>query len=195
MQVRERLIEVTMTMLEAKGEQSLRVVEVAEAADVSMGTIYSHFENRRGLVAAVRLEQYRRWVSDSLAGLRSAVEALDGPEAALGAAEQLIIVPDAPEPRAHREIRVDAIAASHHEPALAAAMQAMQRELNAQAVQLVERAQQIGLVDPALDATAVALLLQAVPMGLVVADLDPESAPSGDAWVALMIRVVGALTA
>jgi len=37
--------------------------------------------------------------------------------------------------------------------------------------------------------------LQAVPMGLVVADLDPESAPSGDAWVALMIRVVGALTA
>jgi len=32
-------------------------------------------------------------------------------------------------------------------------------------------------------------LLQAVPLGLVIADLDPENAPERDAWIALVARI------
>ncbi len=192
--VRARLIEVTMALLDSGGEQALRVVEVAEAAGVSMGTIYTHFENRRALVAAVRLEQYRRWMDESLAGIHAVLDGMDqGQDAAasatVAALGSLIIRPADPVARAHRVVRIDAIAASHHEPALAAAMQDMQRALNAAAAELVRRGQALGVVDPAIDPAAMALLLQAVPLGLAVADLDPESGPSGEAWVELLLRV------
>lgn len=197
-QVRQRLLAVTRTMLEAKGEQALRVVEVADAAGVSMGTIYSYFENRRALVAAVRLEQYRSWVADSLREITDAVDMLDstaGAAAAVGALSQFVILPDDPGARAHREVRIDAIAASHHEPALAASLQELHHDLDAGARALVVRVQEMGIVDPTLDPAAVALLLQAVPLGLALSDLDPEHAPSDEAWVALMTRVAGALLA
>lgn len=197
-QVRERLIDVTRAMLEEKGEQALRVVEVAEAAGVSMGTIYSYFENRRALVAAVRLEQYRGWVVESLRGITEAVDALDDagdPTAAIGTLSQFVIVPTDPVAREHREVRLDAIAASHHEPALAASLQELQHDLDAQARSLVARVQEMGLLDPALDPAALALLMQAVPLGLALADLDPDHAPSEESWVALMAKVAGALMA
>jgi AcrR family transcriptional regulator len=197
-QVRQRLLDVTRTMLEEKGEQALRVVEVADAAGVSMGTIYSYFENRRALVAAVRLEQYRSWVVESLDDISGAVDALDtggGPGAAVGALSQFVIVPTDPVARAHREVRVDAIAASHHEPELAASLQELHHDLDARARALVARVQEMGVVDPSLDPAAVALLLQAVPLGLALADLDPEHAPSPESWIALMTKVAGALLA
>lgn len=195
-QVRERLLDVTRTMLEEKGEQALRVVEVAEAAGVSMGTIYSYFENRRALVAAVRLEQYRSWVAESLAGISRAVDSLDadgGPGAAVGALSQFVILPTDPVARAHREVRLDAIAASHHEPELAASLRELHHDLDAQARSLVERVQELGLVDASLDPAAVSLLLQAVPLGLALADLDPDHAPSPESWLTLMTKVAGAL--
>jgi len=191
--IRDRLIDVTMEMLASNGEQALRVVEVADAAGVSMGTIYTHFENRRALVAAVRLEQYRRWMLDSLRQIREALDGLDGPSGAVGTLGQLVIRPDDPVYRSHRELRIDAIAASHHEPELAEEMRQLQREMNSLAQDLVRRAQSLGIIDPGVDPAAMALLLQAVPMGLVIADLDPDSAPSGDAWVELLVRVGGAL--
>ena len=197
-QVRQRLLDVTRTMLEEKGEQALRVVEVADAAGVSMGTIYSYFENRRALVAAVRLEQYRSWVVESLDDISGAVDALDtggGPGAAVGALSQFVILPTDPVARAHREVRVDAIAASHHEPELAASLQELHHDLDARARALVARVQEMGVVDPSLDSAAVALLLQAVPLGLALADLDPEHAPSPESWIALMTKVAGALLA
>jgi AcrR family transcriptional regulator len=191
--IRDRLIDVTMEMLASNGEQALRVVEVADAAGVSMGTIYTHFENRRALVAAVRLEQYRRWMLESLRQIREALDGLDGPSGAVGTLGQLVIRPDDPVYRSHRELRIDAIAASHHEPELAEEMQQLQREMNGLAQDLVRRAQTLGIIDPAIDPAAMALLLQAVPMGLLIADLDPESAPSSDAWVELLVRVGAAL--
>lgn len=197
-QVRERLLDVTRTMLEAKGEQALRVVEVAEAAGVSMGTIYSYFENRRALVAAVRLEQYRSWVAESLRSIADAVDALDGDggaAAAVGTLSQFVILPSDLDARAHRAVRLDAIAASHHEPTLASSMQELHHDLDTQARDLVARVQEMGIIDPALDPAAVSLLLQAVPLGLALSDLDPEHAPSDDAWLALMTRVAGALLA
>jgi AcrR family transcriptional regulator len=197
-QVRQRLLDVTRTMLEEKGEQALRVVEVADAAGVSMGTIYSYFENRRALVAAVRLEQYRSWVVESLEDISRAVDALDagnGPGAAVGALSQFVILPTDPVARAHREVRLDAIAASHHEPELAASLQELHHDLDARARSLVARVQEMGLVDPSLDPAAVALLLQAVPLGLALADLDPDHAPSPESWIALMTKVAGALLA
>ncbi|MHB1138838.1 MAG: TetR/AcrR family transcriptional regulator [Microthrixaceae bacterium] len=197
--VRARLLQVTMALLDSGGEQALRVVDVAEAAGVSMGTIYTHFENRRALVAAVRLEQYRRWMDESLAGIHAVLDGMEhggdaeNAAATVAALGSLIIRPDDPTPRAHRVVRIDAIAASHHEPALAAAMRQMQRELNEAGAELVRRGQALGVVDPSVDPAAVALLLQAVPLGLAVADLDPDSGPTGDAWVELLLRVGAAL--
>lgn len=57
---RERLLEVAIDMVEARGEAGLRVDEVATQAGFTKPVVYHYFGDREGLVVAVQAERYRR---------------------------------------------------------------------------------------------------------------------------------------
>ncbi|MCW4354322.1 TetR/AcrR family transcriptional regulator [Hoyosella sp. YIM 151337] len=49
---REAILNVAERLLTAEGAEAVRVEQIADAADVSVGSIYTHFGNKEGLVVA-----------------------------------------------------------------------------------------------------------------------------------------------
>lgn len=67
----ERILEAAITSIEAGGEASLRLDDVARQAGITKPSIYYFYGDREGLIAAAQAERYRRFV---LNGLVEAVE-------------------------------------------------------------------------------------------------------------------------
>ena len=61
------------------------------------------------------------------------------------------------------------------------------------ATELTERGQELGLVDPTLDAAALAMLTQVVRLGLALWDISGDAAPTPEAWADLLDRLAAAL--
>ena len=55
---------------------------------------------------------------------------------------------------------------------------------------MIEKAQSQGLVRTDISARAIALLVEAVPLGTVLADINPETAPTQQEWVALITELL-----
>ena len=75
---RARLIEQALVRFGARGFDDVGVTEIAEAAGVTVGSLYHHFVSKAGLYRAVRTDVERR-VADRMAG---AAEVADRPLAA-----------------------------------------------------------------------------------------------------------------
>ena len=192
---RDRLIEVTVRLLGDSGDHSLRLADVARDASVAVSTIYAHFRDRTDLVAAARLRTYRDHATTTLAELRGATEASDSADAFRGATDwPRLADPTDPEARERRWDRVEAMADTRHLPALAASVGQLQSEIDEATAELVRAGQAHGAVDPALDPSAVALMWQALQLGLAIQDVaGTHEAPDPEAWNQVLERVAQAL--
>jgi AcrR family transcriptional regulator len=192
---RDRLIEVTVRLLGDSGDHSLRLADVARDASVAVSTIYAHFRDRTDLVAAARLRSYGDHATATLSELRDASEASDSAESFREATGWPTLAdPTDPEARERRWDRVEAMADTRHLPALAASVGQLQSEIDEATVALVRSGQDVGAIDPALDASAVALMWQALQLGLAIQDVaGTHDAPDPEAWNQLLERVALAL--
>lgn len=192
---RDRLVEVTVRLLGDSGDHSLRLADVARDASVAVSTIYAHFRDRTDLVAAARLRTYRDHATATLAELREATAASDSAAAFREVTEwPRLADPTDPDARERRWDRVEAMADTRHLPALAASVGQLQSEIDQATAELVRTGQEQGAIDPALDASAVALLWQALQLGLAIQDVaGTHEAPDPDAWNGVLERVGQAL--
>lgn len=192
---RERLVEATIELLATNGNHALRLADVARRTGVAVSTIYAHFRDRTDLVAAARLHQFRSHAEEAL---RSVDEALDlNPEhttLALVASWPALRAPDDDGSRTRRWDRAEAIADARHIPALADQLETLQSELTARTTELVGRSQRLGIIDPAVDPAALAMLTQVLRLGLVLWDLSGDARPTPEAWAALIDRMADAVT-
>lgn len=190
---RQRIIDAAMRLSDASGDEAVRVLDVAAASKVSTGALYHHFANREELLAAVHLQRYRGSLPDDLAYIRRLVDvAADGAALKAGLLELTRMV-NRPERSSLRRNRAATIGLSLHQPDLAAALATEQRQANTAIRRALDRAVERGLLDATLDTTAVGTMLQAIALGLVLTDVDPESAPSAEAWEQLVGRLLDAV--
>ena len=77
---RARLIEAAISQFECRGYEGASVVDIAEAAGVTTGSLYHHFRSKSGLYEVIRREMHRR-MTERLEGVSAA--APGGPEALL----------------------------------------------------------------------------------------------------------------
>lgn len=69
---RSRLIEVAIKHFQARGYEGVSVVEMAEEAGVTTGSLYHHFGSKRGLYGAIREEMEKR-MTERMEGAAAAV--------------------------------------------------------------------------------------------------------------------------
>ncbi len=79
--VRERIVSVTIALIESEGAERLRIADLARRAGVGIPTIYYHFESRAHLIAVAQVARYEAM----MAPLR---ELMDTIEAALAARDE-----------------------------------------------------------------------------------------------------------
>lgn len=192
---RDRLVEVTVRLLGDGGDHSLRLADVARDASVAVSTIYAHFRDRTDLVAAARLRTYRDHAAETLSELRVATERSDSAEAFREATDwPKLADPTDPDARERRWDRVEAMADTRHLPALASSVGQLQSEIDEATADLVRTGQGVGAIDPTLDPSAVALMWQALQLGLAIQDVaGTHEAPDPEAWNQVLERVAQAL--
>ena len=192
-ETRQRIIDAAAHLAASSGDEAVRILDVAAAAQVSTGAMYHHFENREDLMAAVHLERYRGSMPADLAFMDSLVDIAVDAQALKAGLLELTRVVNRPERSVVRRNRAATIGLSLHQPTIAAALALEQRRTTETMSAALARAQARGMIDPSVDTTAAALMFQAIALGLVLADVDPEGAPTADAWEALVGRLLDAV--
>ena len=192
-ETRQRIIDAAAHLASSSGDEAVRILDVAAAAQVSTGAMYHHFENREDLMAAVHLERYRGSMPADLAFMDSLVDIAVDAQALKAGLLELTRVVNRPERSVVRRNRAATIGLSLHQPTIAAALALEQRRTTETMSAALARAQARDMIDPSVDTTAAALMFQAIALGLVLADVDPEGAPTADAWEALVGRLLDAV--
>lgn len=187
---RARILETTISVLEVGGDDAVKVLEIAAAADVSTGSIYHHFDGRDGLVIAARLQQFRAALPEDLAVIEWVVDhAADVDEFRVSMSEVARVAHSSAR-AANRRTRADVISAGHMHPALAAALADEQHRLAEAIAAAMSRGQDRGLVDPQLQPHALAVVFMGLAFGMLLGDIDTHRPVDPEAWQALIDKLI-----
>jgi len=180
-------------IIEERGEAGLRVAELAERCGVSPSVLYHHFRDREDIISAVREAEF-------VARIEADAKVIGGLAVSTDNAAEImsLIVDDMSDPRneerrRYRHERMQALVAARLDPALQSRLVAAQEQLSSVIIGAITDAQTAGLLDPALDPTAIAFLFEAIPLGTALATVYGDQLPSEQAWTDLLTRVVTAL--
>lgn len=180
-------------LIDARGEASLRITELAERCGVAPSVLYHHFRDREGIIAAVREAEF-------VARIESDASVIGGLAVSTDNAGEImaLIVEDMSDPRneerqQYRHERMQALVAARLNPSLQSRLEEAQAHLSTVITGAITDAQSAGLLDASLDPAAVAFLLEAIPLGTALATVYGDHLPSPESWNALLTRLVTAL--
>jgi len=180
-------------LIDERGEAALRVTEIAERCGVSPSVLYHHFRDREDIISAVREAEF-------VARIEADAKVIGGLAVSTDNAAEImsLIIEDMSDPRneerrRYRHERMQALVAARLDPALQSRLVAAQEQLSSVIIGAITDAQRAGLLDPALDPTAIAFLFEAIPLGTALATVYGDQLPSEQAWTDLLTRVVTAL--
>jgi len=184
-QTRDRLLRAAADVFAGRGYDGTRVAEIASAAGVSNGALYSHFGSKAELLVGSLRAHGRRMLADLFAADpdRSITDLL------------LVIGRWLPKRRAPRGyLVVEALVAARRDEDVARLMRDYIGERADWLAELVRAGQSTGELDPSLSPDAVAHFCLLIGMGSALIPPDLH-AVDDDEWAALLTRVVRALAA
>lgn len=187
---RQRLIDATLEVITEHGVEAVKVVDIAERADTTTGSLYWFFKSRRGLVNAALAEQFAKQMRIVIDVIAAVME--QGDVTIDMIFQQRFDVSDPKLVTARRQ-RIDVLAAALSDPELRTEVAAIQREVIQAATKVVEDAQARGFARTDIDAYSYALYIQSMTVGFAIADLAPDLMPDQDKWWEVSRLIVEAI--
>ena len=189
---RELVIEAVLELLEEGGEAAVRIDEVRDRSGVSIGSIYHHFDDRDGLIAAGQVHRFARYAAAETAALSDIVQRSNNVEQFRSALRQLTLR-TASELRVNeRWARIAVLASTLGRAELKAEIREIQTRLTDDFQAHVSQGQARGFFRGDLDARAIALFIEAYSLGLVLNDVDERSVDERD-WERVIWTVIDSL--
>ena len=193
--IRLRLIDSTLFMIDRDGVDGARLKDIVEHADMTTGSLYWFFKNRRALINAALAERYVRKMRTLTNLVTEAFSHGADVNDPLLIMSEITVQPNLPDRVDARAERVQVLAAALEDPVLAKHVADIQRQLLKQISDIVKEAQIQKFIRPDVDPYAVAVMLQSTAIGLASIDLAKDLMPDLTAWNDLMNIVVLALRA
>ena len=193
--IRLRLIDSTLFMIDRDGVDGARLKDIVEHADMTTGSLYWFFKNRRALINAALAERYVRKMRTLTNLVTEAFSHSADFNDPLLIMSEITVQPNLPDRVDARAERVQVLAAALEDPVLAKHVADIQRQLLKQISDIVKEAQIQKFIRPDVDPYAVAVMLQSTAIGLASIDLAKDLMPDLTAWNDLMNIVVLALRA
>jgi AcrR family transcriptional regulator len=190
---RGRLVELAVAALERGGEQAIKVREIANALDVSVGAVYHHFESRRDLIVAARIAQFEAVITGDVDAVRDLVERSETVDELWSGMQFLTRAAHSDARARSRRLRAEVAGVALHHPDLSAGLARAQDACTTAFTEIIVEGQRKGLVRRDLDARAVATLLQGVSLGLVLNDINLVTPMDAESWFALTDQVYRSL--
>jgi len=186
------VIEHARAELDQHGPVEFNLDRVLEVSKVSRSSVYHHFGNRAGLIAAAEiqdsLEQFRRQL-DTVRGL---IDVASTPEDLLASLESALAVDGGPTSRQRRQRRIADLAVSQSNETLNYAMATTQVDGTRELASILAEAVDRGLIWPEVPLDGIAYWLQSVLVGRVLVDLADDSKLDDD-WVATASAAIRAV--
>ncbi len=176
------ILEAGIELISLNGEAGLRVTEVAERAGVSVGTIYTHFDSRDGLVEAIFTEQYRRNMTEQSMPLHNVVGVNCTREDLVRSLEEAAGVRVGKGQAASSVSCAEVIGAARNRPNLAMAIALENKRISRQEVEATRQAQDLGLIDPSMNPETLVMLIQGMLFGRALLDVGPDPASLSVEW-------------
>lgn len=188
---RGAILEAAVEALEHKGESTIRISEIARKAGVAVGLIYYHFTDREGLVSAAQVERMVRMPADDVNLLEAAVRLHEDPDHFAKMVVRIVCGAIGSDRASMRLDRVAILGASKGRPSFTASLGRAVSDQTDHLVSIIEDAKGRGIVDASVDSRAFATLVQAISIGMVVADLDARSVERGKILDVYLRSLVG----
>jgi AcrR family transcriptional regulator len=189
---RELVIDAVVALLEEGGEAAVRVDEVRERSGVSIGSIYHHFDDRSGLIAAGQARRFARYAEAETAALSEIVQRSSSLEEFRDAVRQLTLHTASQVRTTERWARIAVLASTLGREELLREIRAIQTRLTDEFQSHVAQGQVRGFFRSDLDARAVALFIEAYSLGLVLNDVDDRRVDEQD-WERVVWAVIDGL--
>jgi len=193
--IRLRLIDSTLFMIDRDGVDGARLKDIVDHANMTTGSLYWFFKNRRALINAALAERYVRKMRSLTDLVAEAFSSSTNRSDPLLIMKEINVRPNDRDRIDARAERVQVLAAALEDPVLAKHLADIQRQLLIQISDIIKEAQINKVVRPDVDSYAVAVMMQSTAIGLASVDLAKDLMPDLKAWNDLMNIVVSALTA
>jgi len=185
------ILVMTLELLERDGESGFRLEDLMQRTGISKSSIYLHFGDRDGLLAAALSKKFSEIVQESLSGLELLLNNVSDPRSmrdALQAATAFVTSPDRFKNRLDRAV---IIAGTRGRAAFADELAKAQTALTDRMMMLLLDAQERGLVRLRHSPRTVAQMIQAVTFGRIVAELEQHPSPeSVQSWISMVTELL-----
>lgn len=189
---REAIIAATIRAIEAGGEASVRVTEVAHEAGVTQGMVSYYFRDREGLISEANIARFSEAGIQDIKFLVDAARNTQTREEFINILNLSTRAVVSEERAANRRIRTSVIGSIANRPDLQANVAQVLDQLISGTEEIVHIAVERGFVRTSLQPRAIAELVIAYTQGLIIADLDPKCPPREE--IARVIdRFIGSL--
>ena len=181
---RERLLAAAVEVFVEQGYEGARLQDIARAAGLTTGAVYANFRGKDELLFAAIGAR----AGVEMDALLAEVQGREPRELLEMLGNQLV------QERRQPPLLIDAIAAARRDDALAGALRDRLGARERVLAGIVERAQQDGTIDPALDSDVFARFGLTLAMGALVLRTLHIDAPAEGAWHELIARLLDAVS-
>ena len=186
---RAKLLNATIMAIDAGGEVSVRVSNVASAVGVREPSVYHFFKNREALVEAAQIERYRRSYTEMMVPFEAAAMMSDSWDDFERSVRKIFAAVYSPDRAQLRSIRKNVMGAAQSSPAIAAAVIEINHETAESLARVMTFGQEKGWVTKDLDAMALSYWGIGQINGRVMAEMNPSQVDL-DAWTKVSIEAV-----
>ena len=186
---RQRILAAAEEVFAERGYEGAALADIARRAGFTTGAIYGCFRDKAELLLEVVRSVLESQQEAAVAYSR--LDAGDGelPARVAGLADQFVDDAGARQ----RALVLEAHVAARRDPEVGQLLRAFQAGRLEELTRAIERAQEAGEVDAAVDAATVATLFLVIPLGVVVLDAAGVELPSAAHWAEVAQHVTTTL--
>jgi len=167
----ERVLKVATAELERHGSTDFNLDRVIEKSEVSRSSIYHHFGNRAGLIAALETKNAISSQLVEMQLMRDFILQAKDTQEVLGAIEFALLADGVPSSQLRRLRRADRIVASAKSKVMQKSLVEAQIEGTRHLTETLEAARNRGLINPALPLDGISYWIQSLLLGRLVVDM------------------------
>lgn len=186
---RERLIEVTMSMLDGDHPDKIHVDEVLLVSGISKGSLYHHFNDFGDLIEEALVRRFTLFVDQSIAVITQLMNAATTKEEFVAGLKKVTRLTQDPARYANRFERARALGMAGNNDRFRNGLAQEQDRITAALEDLFRESQNRGWMVPDFDPRAAAVLIQAYTLGQVINDVATVQYDN-DSWIALVDRIL-----
>jgi AcrR family transcriptional regulator len=187
---RQRLVDAAAEVFAETGWDSATVADIVERAGLTTGALYSHFSNKAALLVEV-IAQMTSAQDVHMSALQTDTQPQPGMRDDVMTDAWGWVDPARADDRA---VSLEAHVACRRDDEVRDRLGALDDARIGEVTALIERLQRDGIMDPAVDARALAVWFVLVPLGAAVLEASGVQLPPRPAWMSVVDRMLASVT-